>query len=260
MSIHNPVQFQVDEGVARLILYRPERGNAIDLSMAKKLEELAAECDTNSAIRCVVISGEGKLFCGGGDVNDFAAAGQEASQLIESITSHLHSAIATFARMAKPLVTVINGPAAGAGVALASLGDVAIASETAHFTLAYSSLGLTPDAGTTWLLPRLIGLRRTQELLLTNRRLSAEEAAEAGLVTRAVDHARLWQEANPIISALASGPAEAIGATRALLLSSSNAALKTQLKDEARSIAVAVATAESQRRISAFAAMRRKPG
>ena len=229
--------------------------------MAEKLDELADECDNNSDIRCVVLSGEGKLFCGGGDVHCFAAARSDVSKLVQSITTRLHSAITTFAHMAKPLVTVINGPAAGAGVGLAALGDIAIATRSAHFTLAYSRLGLTPDAGTTWFLPRLIGLRRTQELLLANRRLTAEEAVDAGLITRAVDHARLWQEANPVIASLAAGATEAIGRSRALLLCSANATLEAQLEEEARSITAAVATAEGQAGISAFTTRERSaPG
>ena len=247
-----PIAFRVENGAAHILLSRPECGNAIDLPMAEALRAVAMDCDLDPAIRCVVLSGEGKLFCGGGDVHSFAKAGAGAAKLVRSITAHLHSAVATLARMRKPLVTVINGPAAGAGLSLAILGDIALASRAAHFSLAYSALGLTPDGGSTWLLPRLIGLRRAQELLLTNRRIGADEAAAIGLITRAVDHDDLWQEAAPIIARLASGATTAIGQSRRLLLSSYSSTLETQMEDEARTITAALASRDGRAGIAAF--------
>ena len=172
MSEHEPVRIERRGRSAWIVLSRPDRGNTIDLATARALMSAAAACDADEGISCVVLTGEGKLFCGGGDVQSFATAADDAPRLIRAITSHLHVAIATFARMDKPLVTVINGPAAGAGLSLAILGDIALASRSAHFTVAYTGIGLTPDGGASWLLPRLVGLRRAQELVLTNRRLT----------------------------------------------------------------------------------------
>ena len=122
--------------------------------------------------------------------------------------------------MAKPLLCVINGPAAGAGLSLAILGDYVLAARSAHFTLAYGGVGLSPDAGATWLLPRLIGLRRAQEMAVTNRRVGAEEAAQIGLVTRVVDDEALAAEADAIAATLAATASRSIGRTRQLLLAS----------------------------------------
>lgn len=255
MSGPDPVRVTVDHGVARIVLSRPDQGNAIDLAMAEGLRSAAVECERDSAIRCVVLTGAGRLFCGGGDLRALAAA-DDRVRLVGSITFQLHSAIAILARMAKPLVTVINGPAAGAGVSLAALGDVALAARAAHFTLAYGNVGLTPDAGTTWLLPRLVGLRRTQEWLLTNRRLTADEAAASGLVTRAVEADRLWAEADPLIAALAAGSTDALGRARALLVSSFHSTLETSLADEARAMSAAIAAAGGRSGLEAFAAGR----
>ncbi|MDT9598764.1 enoyl-CoA hydratase/isomerase family protein [Sphingosinicella rhizophila] len=257
MSDEYPVRFERRGPAAWIILSRPERGNTIDLATARALMELSAACDADQGIRCVVVTGEGKLFCGGGDVQSFTAAGAEAPQLIKAITAHLHVAIATFARMDKPLVTVINGPAAGAGLSLAALGDIALASRSAHFTLAYTAIGLSPDGGASWLLPRLVGLRRAQELVLTNRRMSADEAAEAGLITRAVDPNVLVSEADKVIEALAQGATGALGRSRQLLLSSFGNSLETQMELEARAITASMATADGREGVASFQEKRR---
>jgi 2-(1,2-epoxy-1,2-dihydrophenyl)acetyl-CoA isomerase len=158
--------------------------------------------------------------------------------------------MARFARMNKPLVTLVNGPAAGAGVSLAALGDIVLASRAAHFTLAYTAIGLTPDGGSSWLLPRLVGLRRAQELVLTNRRLSADEAADWGLITRAVDD--LEAAGEELIAQLAKGATTALGGARRLLLSSFGATFETQMETEARSIADHSRTPAAREGISAF--------
>jgi 2-(1,2-epoxy-1,2-dihydrophenyl)acetyl-CoA isomerase len=237
---------------ARILLSRPERGNTIDLQMAEDLRWAAAECEANHEIRCVLITGQGKLFCGGGDVHSFAAAGDGAPKLLEAITANLHVAISTFAQMNKPLVTIINGPAAGAGVSLAALGDIAIASRAAHFTLAYTAIGLTPDGGASWLLPRLIGLRRAQELILTNRRLSADEAAEIGLITRAVDEDQLEGDAEALVSALEVSATAALGRARRLLMESYGSSLTAQMEREAQSISESMATAAGREGVASF--------
>jgi 2-(1,2-epoxy-1,2-dihydrophenyl)acetyl-CoA isomerase len=156
------------------------------------------------------------------------------------------------------MVTAVNGPAAGAGFNLSLLGDIAIAAQSAHFTLAYTAIGLTPDGGTTWLLPRLIGLRRAQELALLNKRLSAPDAAAMGLITRTVDDAALTAEVDAIATQLAAGATRALGRTRNLLLASFNSALEEQMEQEARNIAAAGRDPEGREGIAAFLA-KRKP-
>jgi 2-(1,2-epoxy-1,2-dihydrophenyl)acetyl-CoA isomerase len=176
--------FEQERTVVRLTLNRPAAGNSINVSLARSLMEAAIRCDEDDSVRCVLLTGRGRLFCAGGDIAGFAEAGSSTPALLKDLTGYLHLAIARFARMAKSLVTVVNGPATGAGIGLAVLGDVALAARSAHFTLAHTAIGLSPDGGCTWLLPRLIGLRRAQELVLTNRRVGAQEAEKIGLITR----------------------------------------------------------------------------
>jgi 2-(1,2-epoxy-1,2-dihydrophenyl)acetyl-CoA isomerase len=253
-----PVLFERDGAIVRITLDRPDAGNAIDLAMAQGLVDAAEACVADPKIRCVVLTGAGRLFCAGGDVQAFAAAGDGAPAFLRMLAETLHGAIATLARMDKPLVVAVNGPAAGAGLSLALLGDVVIAARSAHFTAAYTGIGLTPDGGMTWLLPRLIGLRRAQSMILTNEHVTAVEAAVIGLVTRVVEDGDLSDEVAQVAARLVAAPTEAIGAARGLLLAGATAAFEEQLEREATGIARAGGRAESREGVAAFLA-RRKP-
>jgi 2-(1,2-epoxy-1,2-dihydrophenyl)acetyl-CoA isomerase len=253
----SPVLLQERHGaVLTLTLNRPDSGNAIDLELARALMLAAIQCDEDASVRCVVLSGAGKMFCAGGDIATFAAAGAQTPALIKELATHLHAAISRFARMDKPMITTVNGAAAGAGFSLAILGDIALASAAASFTLAYGSIGLSPDGGATWLLPRLIGLRRTQELALTGQRLTAAQAAALGLTTRTVEASELAAETARLAAQLAAGPTWAFGRTRNLLLSSFSMSLETQMENEARAIAACAGGVEAREGIAAFLAKR----
>lgn len=252
-----PLLFVRDGAIARLTLNRPKFGNAIDIPLSRALLDAAIACDEDERIRCVVLTGAGKLFCGGGDVSEFQGAGEGIPAYLKEITAYLHMAVSRLARMPKPLLTVINGPAAGAGLSLAILGDVVLAARSAHFTLAYTGIGLTPDGGSTWLLPRLVGLRRAQELVLSNRRVGAAEAADIGLITRAVDDDALNAEADMLAAQLAKSATAALGGARNLLIRSFDTSLETHLEAEARSIATA-SRHEGREGIDAFVS-KRKP-
>lgn len=253
----SPLLFSREGGVARLVFNRPEAANTLDVALAKALFHASIECDEDESIRAVLLTGNGKLFCGGGDIHGFAAAGEGISRLAKELTTILHGAVSRLARMSKPLVVAVNGPAAGAGLSLAMLGDIVIAAPEAHFTVAYTAIGLTPDLGSSWLLPRLVGLRRAQELALTNRRVAAEEAAQIGLITRVAQGDAL-AEAQAVAQALAAGPALANGGTKMLLGRSFATGLEEQLELEARSISAAMRGAEGQEGIEAFLS-KRKP-
>lgn len=248
----NGVSFAVADHVATITLDRPEVGNAIDIPMARELMELAIRCEGDAAIRCVVLTGAGKLFCGGGDVAGFSAAGDALPEYLREITAYLHAAISVFARMAKPLAVAVNGAAAGAGIGLAVMGDVVLCDPSASFSLAYTGIGLTPDGGTTWLLPRLVGLRRAQELCLTNRKVKAEEAAAIGLVTRVVEAGRLTEETAALAAQFIKGATSALGATRRMLVESYSNTLEAQLSLESQTISAQSRNADGREGITAF--------
>jgi 2-(1,2-epoxy-1,2-dihydrophenyl)acetyl-CoA isomerase len=251
-----PILFACSGSIARITLNRPAQGNAIDMMMARELAAAALRCATDVSIRCVVLSGLGRLFCVGGDLSLFNEAGDQISGLLGELAETLHTAVSRLARMPKPLLTLINGPAAGAGLSLALLGDVVLAARSAHFTCAYTGVGLTPDGGMTWLLPRLVGLRKAQEMLLTNRRIAASEAERIGLVTQVVDDASLVEEGAHLASTFAQSATRALGATRSLILESLNSSFATQLQREAHSIIAAAKSADSAEGISAFVSKR----
>lgn len=247
-----------DGAITTLILNRPDVGNALDIPLARALLEQVIACDEDEAVRAVVLTGSGRLFCAGGDLASFSATGTNISATIKEITAYLHAVVARLTTMDKPLVTAINGPAAGAGLSFAIAGDVALADPAAHFTSAYTAVGLTPDCGATWLLPRLVGMRRAQELVLTNRRVGAEEAATIGLVSRVTAAGAVLEEARTVARGLAAGATGAFGAARRLLRTSLESSLETQLDLESRTIATAARTPHGREGIAAFLG-KRKP-
>jgi len=251
-----PIIFECRDSVAYLTLNRPQSGNAIDEALARCLLDAVRRAAGDATVRCVVVQGEGRMFCAGGDVKALHAAGEQRPALLRAILAHLHLAIAALAQMDRPVVTAVHGPAAGAGVALAAVGDIVLASPEAHFTMAYSRIGLTPDAGVTWLLPRLIGVRRAQELALTNRRVSALEAESMGLITRVVPPGELAASVDDLARQLVDSASGALGATKRLLRMSGCSGLQEMLDAECEQIACQGGTGESIEGFAAFAERR----
>lgn len=161
--------FEVREQVAYITLNRPTKANAVSLELAQELEEVVCECDEGESVRAVLLTGAGRIFCGGGDKSLVPQEPSRRSIHLKRVNRFLHSAIQCFARMRAPVVVAVNGAAAGYGMSLACAGDIVLANESARFTMDYSRVGLTPGASSTYYLPRIIGLRRTMELALTNR-------------------------------------------------------------------------------------------
>lgn len=251
-----PLLVEVSGGIATLTLNRPHAANSIDLSMARALMEAAIRCDSDGSIRCVVLTGSGPLFCGGGDIDALAAADDKLPELLSELVSVLNVAVSKLMRMRKPLLVLINGAAAGAGLSLAITGDIVLAARSASFTAGYAAVGLTADGGLSWLLPRLVGLRKAQEMLITNARVTAEEGQGIGLITRVVDDEALVKEGSALADSLAGSATCALGGVRNLLLESFGEGLEAQLGREARSMMRAGATRDSREGVLAF--LRRK--
>jgi 2-(1,2-epoxy-1,2-dihydrophenyl)acetyl-CoA isomerase len=251
MSYHG-FELSIEGAVALIELDRPHVGNALDVPMTRSLMEAAIRCDDDDAIRCVLITGRGRMFCAGGDIEGFKQAGDGLQSYIKEVTGYLHLAVARFARMRKPVVTAVNGAAAGAGFGLAMLGDIVIAADTASFSLAYPGIGFTPDGGMSWLLPRLVGLRKAQEIVLLNPRIRADEALRIGLITRVTAAGELQAAASEIAAQLAASATSALGETRRLMLEAMTSPLETQLERESRAISEQSTTANGREGIAAF--------
>ena len=258
MAGYQHLRFERRGAVALLTLSRADEANTLNPELARELADAAAACDSDPGLRAVVLTGSGRFFCAGGDVKAMAGFGDATGPRIKALADDLHRAISTFARMDAPLVVAVNGPAAGAGMSLAAIGDLVVAAEDAHFTMAYTSVGLSPDGSSTWYLPRLIGLRRTQELMFTNRRLSAREALEWGLVHQLAPASSTLDEAMRRAEMLADGPAASHASIKRLLLATWGNGLETQMELEGRAIAACAAGPHGREGIAAFA-RKRKP-
>ncbi|MFF7655327.1 enoyl-CoA hydratase/isomerase family protein [Streptomyces sp. NPDC007983] len=246
------VAIDIDDGLARITLRRGEAGNAIDLDTARGLRDAARTCAAEG-VRAVLLTGEGKSFCVGGDLREFSRlSGAALEKHLTAVTDALHDALRTFAAGDAPVVAAVHGAVAGAGLGLAASADVTLAADTASFTAAYTGIGYSPDAGVSWFLPRLIGPKRALDLLLTNRRVTAAEAADIGLVSRVVTPAQLATEAAHTAEALRRGPTAAFGATRRLVAGGLTTDLGPHLDREARTIAAAAASDTGREGVAAF--------
>ena len=244
--------FDVEDHVARLTLNRPDVGNSMHALMMRELRDAAIRCDEDSEIRAVIIAGTGKMFCAGGDLRSFAGEGDGLPAYLKGITNDLHGAVSRLSRMDAPVVSAVKGVAAGAGFSLACAADMVIASESARFTVAYAGVGLSPDGSCSFFLPRLVGLRRAQELMMTRRILKASEALDWNLVTRVVPDDDLEDEVSKLAAQLAAGPTAAFGSVKRLLLQSSGDHLESQMEREARCIADAARSPDGKEGIAAF--------
>jgi len=229
------------DGVAHVRLARPDAHNALDVDTAIDLEDALAATTTASDVRCVVLEGEGSAFCSGADLAAFE--GDETDQRrLDAVATRLHAAVRALATSDVPTVTAVNGVAAGGGFGLALAGDLVLAHESARFEYSYPRVGLSGDAGATWFLPRLVGMRRAREFLLLDEPASATDAVDMGLATEVVDADDWDDRVDAVATDLATGPTKAYGAAKRLLNRSYERTLDTQLTAEKDAIAALART------------------
>ena len=248
--------YEVKDHVARITFNRPDAANALDMEMGRELMHAAIRASEDAAVRAVILTGAGKMFSGGGDLKSFAAQEDRLPGHLKEVALYLHAAISRFVRMDAPVIAAVNGSAGGAGMSLCLFADLALAAESAKFTLAYTRAGLSPDGGSTYFLPRIVGVRRALELALTNRVLTAREAMDWGIVNKVVADAQLQAEADALARQLASGATHALGAAKRLLHHSFSESLETQMELEAQAIAEQARGAHAREGIAAFIAKR----
>jgi 2-(1,2-epoxy-1,2-dihydrophenyl)acetyl-CoA isomerase len=257
MKTYSTIKFELHSNFAVITINRPEAANGINLLMASELASIALDCDNNKTIKAVLLTAQGKFFSAGGDVKSMSS-GENLALEIKRMADELHRAISTFQRMPAPLIVAVNGVCAGAGLSLAASGDLVLAAESAKFTMAYTNIGLSPDGSSSYFLPRLIGLRKTQELMFTNRTLLSSEAQAWGLVTRVCPDSSLLGDAMKLTQDIAAGHLQAHGAIKNLLSTTFNNGLETQMELEGRFIAACAATENGQEGIRSFIE-KRKP-
>lgn len=237
-------------GVANVTL---DSGKANPLS-TKTLEELfeaAVGVSEDEDVRCVVLTGSGGFYCSGFDLGKLEG-GPEDGATLRTAVSTFHDAVVQLHQAEKPVVTGVNGVAAGGGFGLALLGDVMVMSEDARLEYAYSRIGLTGDGGSTFFLPRLVGLRRATEIALLDRPVEADEAVDMGLATEAAPAEEFDERLDEIARKLADGPTKAYAATKRLMARSFDRSLEEQLAAETDAMAESTHTEDYARGVEAF--------
>lgn len=226
-----------DDGVAHLRLNRPEAANAMNLPLLRALHDGLMRCDTDARVRAILITGEGRNFCAGGDVRSFAAHSDNLPPHIREVTGWLNNSIALLTHLSAPVVVAVHGVAAGGGgFGLVCAADLAIAGESARFIGPGTRIGMTPDAGTTVTLPALVGFRKAMEIVLTNPTLTAADALGIGLLNRVVADDSLLPEALSLVRQLAAGPQEAVAAAKRLLWEGAGCPVEARLAVESATI------------------------
>ena len=248
---------EVHDGVATVTFNRADGANALNMAMGRDLLEVALRIEADPAVRAVVVTGAGKHFCFGGDLHGMADQGAAIGGYLNELTTNIHAAISCFVRMKAPVIAAVNGTAAGGGVGLMCMTDLAIAGRSSRFSLAYTGVGLAPDCSTSFLLPRIVGRRRALELLLTNRTLSADEALEWGLVNQVVDDAEVLPQALALAARFAAGPTESYAAVKRLV-DAADPGLEAQMALEGRVIAAQALHPHGREGMAAFLG-KRKP-
>ncbi|HYI47602.1 MAG TPA: 2-(1,2-epoxy-1,2-dihydrophenyl)acetyl-CoA isomerase PaaG [Allosphingosinicella sp.] len=223
---YETIEFKLEGGVARLTLNRPERLNSFTVQMH---EEVGDALGKLGDARCLILTGAGRGFCAGQDLNDRAVAPGEKVDLGESVEQRYNPLIRTLTSLPMPVIARVNGVAAGAGANIALACDIVIAAKSAKFIQSFAAIGLIPDSGGTWVLPRLVGQARALGLALTGEPLSAERAAEWGLIWKAVEDDQLDAEVDALAARFAAGPTRGLARIKRMIRESWGQSLDSEL-------------------------------
>jgi 2-(1,2-epoxy-1,2-dihydrophenyl)acetyl-CoA isomerase len=240
----------IENGVGRIKLNRPEKFNSFNREMALQMQAALDTFSTDNSVRCILIEAEGKAFCAGQDLAEAIAPDGPGIQKI--VDEHYNPIIIKIREAQKPVVAVVHGVAAGAGANIALACDIVLAGESASFIQAFSKIGLIPDSGGTFFLPRLIGSQRAAGLMMLADKVGGKEAAEMGMVYKCFEDASLKTEVEKICNQLANMPTKGIALTKMLLNQSATSDLKQQLKLEEVYQAQAGQTYDHKEGVNAF--------
>jgi 2-(1,2-epoxy-1,2-dihydrophenyl)acetyl-CoA isomerase len=247
-----PVLLDVGDGIARLRLNRPDASNSVDVPLLQALHQAILTCHAEPTVRVVVLSGEGRNFCAGGDVKTFASKGEDLPEYLREATAWLQIATSALIQLKAPVITAVHGFAAGgAGFGLVCASDLVIAAESAKLFSGAVRVGMAPDAGTTVTLTQLVGLRKAMDLLLTNPTLAATEARDLGIVSRVVPDTDLEAAVTELATQLAAQPPLALAATKRLVWGGLGSGVEGRLAEEARVVSELSGTADSREGLAA---------
>ena len=249
-----PLLDSFSSGVLTLTLNRPDALNAVTEMLARMLQVQLDRAEADPNIRAVVITGAGKAFCTGQDLRELT--GPDAPPIEQILLEHFNPIILKIRACAKPVIAAVNGVAAGAGANIALACDVVLASERASFIQAFTKIGLIPDSGGTWMLPRIVGFQKASALVMTGDKVGAEEAERLGMVYRVVGHDELPEATGRLAQQLAQMPTKALALTKEALELGSRQSLEQQLATEDALQRIAAATADYREGVAAFVGKR----
>lgn len=248
------IEINLENGVLNLFLNRPDKLNSFTEEMALQLQDALDDANHNPEIRCVLLSGRGKAFSSGQNLDEVIekAESEENYELEQTVRSSYNPIIRGIRYLEKPVVCAVNGTAAGAGANIAFACDIVLASREAVFVQSFSKIGLIPDSGGTFFLPRLVGLQRANVLFMLDEKISAQQAVEIGLIYKAIEPDQLMEEANQICKKLAQMPTRALGLYKRALNQSLRNNLDSQLNLEAELQTEAGMTKDYKEGVQAF--------
>ena len=253
---YETISVDVSDKIATITLNRPERMNACSLDMAGEINDVLATGLGDA--RCLIITGAGRGFCSGADLSargERSISGGEGSYI--ALTRHYNPLMMNLARLNMPIVTAINGAAAGVGCSIGLCGDFVIAGKSGYFLQAFVNIGLVPDGGASWMLPRLIGKARATEMMLLGEKISGERAADWGMIYKCVEDEALQAEARALAARLANGPTVAYAVMRKNILTALENSYAEQLLAEAEGQRIAGSTTDAKEGALAFVEKRK---
>ena len=253
---YETITLEVNDKIATITLNRPERMNACSLEMAGEIND--AVSNSLADARCLVITGAGRGFCSGADLSargDRSVARGEGSYI--ALTRHYNPLMMNLARLNMPIVTAINGAAAGVGCSIGLCGDFVISGKSGYFLQAFVNIGLVPDGGASWMLPRLIGKARATEMMMLGEKITGEQAADWGMIYKCVEDDMLQKEARILATRLANGPTVAYAVMRKNILTALENSYAEQLLAEAEGQRVAGSSTDAAEGTKAFVEKRK---
>ena len=252
MSYEN-IQFQTENGIARITLNRPDKLNSFTMDMHRELRDAITQVRADKTVRVLLLTGAGRGFCAGQDLGDRAVApGDKAVDLGEAVRTWWAPLVMSLRTLPLPVVCAVNGVAAGAGANVALACDLVIATRSANFIQPFCKLGLIPDTGGTWILPRTLGTARAMGHAMLGDKLSAEQAQAWGLIWKCVEDAKFGEEVEALLTHLATAPTRGLARTKELILGSGSLTLEEALAREADAMGELGFSADYAEGVSAF--------
>ena len=244
------IQFEIKEGVGKMTLNRPEKYHSFVREMALQLQDALDKCNNDKSVRAILITATGKAFCAGQDLGE--ATDPNGPDLTQIVQEHYNPIIKKIRNMEKPVVAAVNGVAAGAGASIALCCDIVVATESASFIQAFSKIGLIPDSGGTFFLPRLIGMQKAAALMMTAEPVTATDAVNMGMIYKVFSDDSFEEESWKLVSKLAVMPTKGLGLTKRLLNASYSNNFEEQLNMEDKCQTIAGNTSDFKEGIEAF--------